>query len=215
MVDGSLTQCLSPMKYLHVIYPSMVASSLSLSLLVPWICCLSLTVSPVPYMSLALSHGFLLSLTVSLVPWNCYMSLNVSHGCLLSPRSHGVATYLSQFPMVDGCLSLSLSVPWICCMSLNFSQGYWLTLTVSPVYWSCYMSLTLSHSFWLSFTVNYSAMNLLHVSHCLPSLLAVPQWLSGLMELLHFSQCLPWLLAVSHCLFGLMELHHVSHCLSL
>ena len=50
------------------------------------------------------------------------------------------------------------------------------------------MSLTLSHSCWLSLTVTPSAMDLLHVPHCFPLLLAV-----------------------SYCPFRPMELLHVTH----
>ena len=60
------------------------------------------------------------------------------------------------------------------------------------------MSLTVFHGCWLSFTVNPSAIDLLHVSHCLPCLLAVSYIVSGLMEMLHVSHCLPWYFAVSH-----------------
>ena len=75
-------------------------------------------------MSLTVSHGCWLSLTVSPVPLSYYMSITVSQGCLLLPQSHEVATYLSQFLMVASCLSLSLPVLWICCMSLTVFIGY-------------------------------------------------------------------------------------------
>ena len=50
------------------------ACSLSLSLPVPWCCCISLIVFHICWQSP----------TVSLVPWSCYMSHNFSHCCWLS-----------------------------------------------------------------------------------------------------------------------------------
>ena len=51
------------------------------------------------------------------------------------------------------------------------------------------LSLTVSNCCCLSVTVYASAMELLHVSHCLSWLLAVPHHLSGPIELLHISHC--------------------------
>ena len=53
-------------------------------------------------------------------------------------------------------------------MSLTVPHGFWLSLTLSLVEWSCYMSLNVSRYCWLSLTVFPSAMELMHVSHCLP-----------------------------------------------
>ena len=100
-----------------------VAGCLSLSLPVPWKCCMSLTLSMVA---------------------GCLS---------MSPRAQGDAACLSLSPVVTGCLSLSLSVlfsscmshtvsygcwlsllvPWSCCVSLTVSFGYRLSLTVSTV----------------------------------------------------------------------------------
>ena len=94
------------------------------------------------------------------------------------------------------------------------------------------MSLTVSHCCWLSLTVS---MELLHVSQCLPRLLAVSLCLSvqiklqhisncfllsltvslSARKLLHVSNCHLWLLAVSHYLYGLIELLHFYHYLPL
>ena len=90
------------------------------------------------------------------------------------------------------------------------------------------MSLTVSYGFCLSLDVSLSVMELLHVSHCLPWLLAVSQCISSLkellhvsvlygcwlsltvpMELLHLSNYFLWLQASSHCLYGPMELSHM------
>ena len=80
------------------------------------------------------------------------------------------------------------------------SNGFLLSLTVSPVPWSCYMSLTVSIGCWLSLTVSPSAMELLHVSHCLLLLLAVVNYSSRPMELQHVFYSQPCLLAFSHSL---------------
>ena len=77
------------------------------------------------------------------------------------------------------------------------------------------MSLTAFHYCWFSLNVFTSAIELLHVSLCLPWLLDFYHCLYGPMELLHVSHCLPWLLAVTHCLSDPMELLYVSHCFSL
>ena len=74
------------------------------------------------------------------------------------------------------------------------------------------MSLTVSYDCSLSLTVSSSGIELLHVSHCLPRLLAFSHSLSCPMELLHISHCLSFLLAVSHYLF---QLQGVDVCLSL
>ena len=52
------------------------------------------------------------------------------------------------------------------------------------------MSSTVSHYCWLTLTVFFSAIELLHVSNCLPWLLAVSHCISSPIELLHVSQCL-------------------------
>ena len=72
------------------------------------------------------------------------------------------------------------------------------------------MILTVSYCYRLSLTVSTSAMELLHVSQCLPWMLAVSHCLSSLMELLHVSHCLSLLLAVSH---YLSHCHGVAACL--
>ena len=61
------------------------------------------------------------------------------------------------------------------------------------------MSLTVSYCCWLSLTISLSSMELLHISHFLPWLLAVSHSLTCPMELLHVFHCLLWLLAFSHC----------------
>ena len=94
----------------------MVAGFFSLS------CCMSLTVS----------HGSWLSLTVSLVPLSCYMSLTVSHACWLS---------LTVSPM-----------PCSGCMSLTVSYGCCKLLHVSPVLWSCCITFIVTNGCWLSLT---------------------------------------------------------------
>ena len=100
----------------------------------------------------------------------------------LSP-CHGVDAFLLLSPIVTSCPTLSLPVPWRCSTAcLTVSYCCWLSLTFFPVSWSCYIYLTIS---------------------------------SISMELLHLSHCLPWLLAVSHSLSGSKELLHVHHCLSL
>ena len=74
------------------------------------------------------------------------------------------------------------------------------------------MSLTVPHYCLQSLNVSPSGMELLHISHHLPWLLAFSHCLSGPMELLHVSHCLLWLLAVSHCL---SQYNRVAACLSL
>ena len=61
-------------------------------------------------MSLTVSHGCWLCLTVSPVPWNFYMSI-----------------------IVAGCLSLFLPVPWIYWLYFTVCNGCWLSLTVSTI----------------------------------------------------------------------------------
>ena len=157
----------------------------------------------------------------------------------LSIRSHGVAACLSQSPKFAGCFSLSTWVPWSYYMSFAFSYGCLLSLTVSLVPWSCYMSLTVSYNCWLSLTVSPSAMELLHVCHCLLWLLADSHSLfdsmhgvaiclslslivSGCLSLclpVPWSYCKfltlsrPWLRAFSNCLSFPMELLNFFHCL--
>ena len=87
------------------------------------------------------------------------------------------------------------------------------------------MSLTVSYGCWLPLAVSLISMELLHVSDCLLLLLALSNFLSGLMEMPHVFHCFSWLLAVSHFLLyflalshsfsGLIELLNVSHRLSL
>ena len=105
--------------------------------------------------------------------------------------------------MVSGCVSQR------CCMSLTDSHGCWLSLNFPPVPWCCYVSLTVSHGCRLYLT---GPMELLHVTHCLPWLLAVFNSLYSTMELLHVSHCLTQLPAVSHYPF---RSHGMDTCLSL
>ena len=130
-------------------------------------------------MSLTVSHGCWLSLTVSLVPWSSCMSLTVSYGCWLSltiSTSSIELLHVSRcfliFFVVSQCLLWLLAVSN--CLSypmellhVTVSHCFWMSLTLSPVPWSCCMSLTVSYCCWLSLTVSPSAMELLHVSHCL------------------------------------------------
>ena len=108
----------------HSLSPN-VAGFLSLSLLVPWIC----------FMSLTVSYCCCLFLTDSPVLWSCCMSLSLSYSCWLSLaislssmelldishslplqlalskspyQFHGVAVFFLLSPIVAGCLSLSL-----------------------------------------------------------------------------------------------------------
>ena len=82
-------------------------------------------------------------------------------------------------------------------MSLTVSHCCWQSLTFRPVPWSSFKSLSDFYGFWLSLNVCLCAMELLHVSHFLPWLLAASHCLSGPMEFLSFSHCLLWLLAFS------------------
>ena len=110
-------------------------------------------------------------------------------------------------------LTLTVSpVPQICYMSLTVYHGSWLSLTVCLIPCRCCMSLTVSFARLLSLTVSLSSMELLHVSHCLPFLLAVSHSHSGHMELVHVFHCLLLFLAVSHCL---SQCHGYTACLSL
>ena len=144
-----------------------VAACLSLSLSVPWSCCMSVTVS----------NDCWLSPTVST---RAMELVYVSH-CLLwlldvFLQSHGVATCLSLLLAFSHCLSscygvatrlpLSLQVPWSCWMSLTVPRGCWQSLTVSSVTCSCCMSLTVPYGCWLLLTVS-GPTELLNVSHCL------------------------------------------------
>ena len=83
--------------------------------------------------------------------YDCWLSLTVSTSAMkllhifhFHYQCYGVAAFLSLYPIVAGCLPLSLPVPW-----------------------SCFLSLTVSHCRWLSLIVFTSAMEFLHVSHCL------------------------------------------------
>ena len=117
------------------------------------------------------------------------MSLTVSHGCV--------------------CLSLSLSSGYI---SLTVSHGCWLSLTVSLVPWSFYKSLIAAGCLSLSLpvqwsccmflTVSSSSIELLHVSHSLLLLPAVPH-------------CVPWCCCMLHTVSSSsMEFPYVSLSLS-
>ena len=164
-----------------------------MSLTVSYECCLSLTVSPVPWscciLSLSpivtgchllslLSFGVATCLSLFL-PVPCgsaclSLSPKISGHLLLSLLYQGVAACLSLAFIVAGCLSKCLPMPSSYCMSLTVYYVCWLSCTVSPLPWSCYMSLTVSSS----------SMEMLHVSHCLPWFLAVS--LSSML-LLHVS----------------------------
>ena len=75
------------------------------------------------------------------------------------------------------------------------------------------MTFIVTNGCWLSLTVSPSALELLHISHCLLWLLAVYHYLSDPMQLVHVSHCALLLLPVSHCLSDPMELLHDFHCL--
>ena len=153
-------------------------------------------------LSLIVSNCLSLSL---LMPWSCCMFLAVSYGCLLSLNVCLCAKELMHFSyclLLLLSVFLSLLVPWRCCTAcITLSYCCWLSLIVFLVPCSCYMSLTVSSI----------SMDLLHVSHCLPLLLAVSASAiefvavsncpSGPMELLNVSHCLSLLMAVSHCLY--------------
>ena len=109
------------------------------------------------------------------------------------------------------CVTVSL-VPLNCCMSLTVSYGCWLSHIVCPVEWSCCMSITVSFGCWLSLTVSPTAMELLHISKCLPWLRAFTHCLTCLMKELHVSLCLLYLPAGSHCV---SQCHGVAACLPL
>ena len=72
-------------------------------------------------------------------------------------------------------------------MSLFFPHVCLLSLTVSLVLYCCCISLTVSHCCWLYLTDSPISIEPLHVSYCLPWLVAV-------------SHCLSLLIAVAHCL---------------
>ena len=162
----------------------MVAGCLPLSLPVLRSSCLSLTVS----------YGCSLCLTISLVPRSCYKSLTVSYCCELpftvSPntigylpvshsllwllafshclsRCNGVDAYYSLSPMGACYLSLSLlfhGVAGSLSPSLMVAGFLSVSLTVTRI---CCMSLTVSYGCWLSITVSSGTMKLLAVTHCL------------------------------------------------
>ena len=75
------------------------------------------------------------------------------------------------------------------------------------------MSVIVSYGCWLSLTVSQCAIDLLHFSYFLLSLLVISHYLSGQMEFVHVSHCLLSLLSISHCLSCPIKLLHVSHCL--
>ena len=148
-----------------------------MSLNVPYGCWLSLSISP---RAMDLQHVSKCLQCLLAVTYYLNGSMELQHVSLylllLLVDSHyvsqcqGVAACISLSPIVADCFSLSLPVPWSCCMSLTVFYGYWMSLTVCLTIWSSYISLTVSHCYWLSLTVS---MELLHVSHCLPWLLAV------------------------------------------
>ena len=126
-------------------------------------------------MSLTISYGCRLFLTVSQVPWSCYMSLPVSHSYWLS---------LTVF-----------QIPCSCCMSLTAFYDCWLSLTVSPVLWSCCMSLTVSYGCWLSLPVSLVQSSFymsLFVSSCSMELLHAFHYLPRAACCLSLSLIMPW-----------------------
>ena len=88
-------------------------------------------------------------------------------------------------------------------MSHTVSYGCWQFLTFSHFPWSCYISLTFSSS----------SMELLHVHHCVPLLLAFSHFLSQSHWVTSLLSLSSMITAFSHCLSGPMEFLHVSHCL--
>ena len=112
-VSYNLSQCHGVAAY-HSLSP-IVDVYLSLSLLVPWSCLLSLTVSPVTlscYMFLTVPYCCWFSLTVSpsamellFVPHSLLYVLAVS---LCHFQYHGVSVFILLSPLIAGCLSLFL-----------------------------------------------------------------------------------------------------------
>ena len=99
----------------------MVADYLSLSLTLPWSCCMSLTVS----------YSCLISLFFSLIPCSCYMALTFSHCYWLSLTVHIELLHVSNFLLLLLVVPHCLPVPWSCCMSLTVSYDFWMSLPVS------------------------------------------------------------------------------------
>ena len=103
-------------------------------------CCLSLSL-PVPWrfwLSLTLSHGCLLSLTVSPIPWSCYMTLTVSHFCWRS---------LTVSPSTLKLLHVSYSLLWLLafCHYLSKCHGVVACVLLSPMLASCLSMSLRSH----------------------------------------------------------------------
>ena len=127
---------------------SLVLLSCCTSLTVSYSCGLSFTVCPTTMELLTLSHCLQLSLAASLC---LFQFLRVAACLSLSPTDAGYlslfqlfegdSAFLSQSPMVAGCLTLSLLALLRCCMSFTIFFGCLLSLTVSTIPWSCCMSL--------------------------------------------------------------------------
>ena len=109
-------------------------------------------------MSVTVSHACWLSLTVSLITRSCSMSLTVSCGCWLS---------LIFSPCFMELLHVSHCLQWLMSVSHSFSGNMEL-LHVSRFHFQFHKVAACLSQFllWL-LSLSPSAMELLHVSHCL------------------------------------------------